>query len=160
MPHESRLGHRNSTELCLTYHATMTARLATPADATVQEPLSRRGCGIGSRSSWLRGRIELSTARLLCGNRRDIDLRGTSLPKVGRGTPCPRGTDPRTRESRVWKLISRVFTDNTGSRALVRSLGFREVGIYEKHGYLDGVWRDVVIVERLIPANLPLDVIC
>ena len=24
----------------------------------------------------------------------------------------------------------------------------------EKHGKLDGVWRDVVIVERLIPANL------
>jgi L-amino acid N-acyltransferase YncA len=32
-------------------------------------------------------------------------------------------------------------------------MGFREVGIYEKHGRLDGVWRDVVIVERLIPGN-------
>jgi L-amino acid N-acyltransferase YncA len=53
-----------------------------------------------------------------------------------------------------WKLLSRVFTDNAGSRALLHSLGFREVGIYEKHGCLDGVWRDVVIVERLIPANL------
>ena len=30
----------------------------------------------------------------------------------------------------------------------------REVGIYEKHGKLDGQWLDVVIVERLIPANL------
>jgi phosphinothricin acetyltransferase len=28
------------------------------------------------------------------------------------------------------------------------------VGRYEKHGKLDGVWRDVVIVERLLPANL------
>jgi phosphinothricin acetyltransferase len=53
-----------------------------------------------------------------------------------------------------WKLLSRVFPENTGSRALIRSLGFREVGVYEKHGQLDGVWRDVVIVERLIPANL------
>ncbi len=33
-------------------------------------------------------------------------------------------------------------------------MGFREVGIYEKHGQLDGVWHDVVIVERLIPSNL------
>jgi L-amino acid N-acyltransferase YncA len=49
-----------------------------------------------------------------------------------------------------WKLVSRVFTDNTASRALLRSQGFREVGIYEKHGQLDGVWRDVVIVERLL----------
>lgn len=53
-----------------------------------------------------------------------------------------------------WKLVSRVFPENAPSRALLRSLGFREVGVYEKHGKLDGVWRDVVIVERLIPANL------
>lgn len=53
-----------------------------------------------------------------------------------------------------WKLLSRVFVENTASRALVRSEGFREVGTYEKHGKLDGQWRDVVIVERLIPANL------
>ena len=49
-----------------------------------------------------------------------------------------------------WKLLSRVFTENTASRALLLSLGFREVGTYEKHARLDGVWRDVVIVERLI----------
>ncbi len=53
-----------------------------------------------------------------------------------------------------WKLVSRIFPENTASLALVASLGFREVGIYEKHGQLDGAWRDVVIVERLIPANL------
>ena len=53
-----------------------------------------------------------------------------------------------------WKVVSRVFVENTASRALLRSLGFREVGIYEKHGKLDGVWRDVVIVERLFPNNL------
>jgi L-amino acid N-acyltransferase YncA len=46
-----------------------------------------------------------------------------------------------------WKLVSRVFPENQASRALIRSLGFREVGIYEKHGQLDGIWRDVVIVE-------------
>jgi L-amino acid N-acyltransferase YncA len=53
-----------------------------------------------------------------------------------------------------WKLVSRIFPENAASRALVRSLGFREVGTYHKHGCLDGVWRDVVIVERLIPSNL------
>jgi L-amino acid N-acyltransferase YncA len=56
--------------------------------------------------------------------------------------------------ARFWKLVSRVFPENQASRALIRSLGFREVGFYEKHGRLDGVWRDVVIVERLIPTNL------
>ncbi len=53
-----------------------------------------------------------------------------------------------------WKLVSRVFPENTASRALCRSLGFREVGLYEKHGRLNGAWRDVVIVERLITENL------
>ncbi len=53
-----------------------------------------------------------------------------------------------------WKLVSRVFVENTASRALIRSLGFREVGTYCKHAKLDGVWRDVIIVERLFPTNL------
>jgi phosphinothricin acetyltransferase len=53
-----------------------------------------------------------------------------------------------------WKLVSRIFPFNTASRALCRKHGFREVGIYEKHAKLDGAWLDVVIVERLIPANL------
>lgn len=49
-----------------------------------------------------------------------------------------------------WKLLSRVFVENTSSRRLLQSLGFREVGVYEKHAQLDGVWRDVVIVEKLL----------
>ena len=52
-----------------------------------------------------------------------------------------------------WKLLSRVFPENTASRELIRSLGFREVGVYRKHGKLDGVWRDVIIVERLLGEN-------
>ena len=58
------------------------------------------------------------------------------------------------RERGYWKLISRVFLFNAASRAMCRSAGFREVGIYEKHGQLDGRWLDVAIVERLIPENI------
>ena len=54
------------------------------------------------------------------------------------------------REAGFWKLVSRVMVENTASRALLRSVGFREAGIYERHGQLDGVWRDVVIVEKLL----------
>jgi phosphinothricin acetyltransferase len=54
-------------------------------------------------------------------------------------------------EAGFWKLVSRIFPENEASRALVRKLGFREVGVYERHGKLDGQWRDVVIVERLLP---------
>jgi phosphinothricin acetyltransferase len=51
-----------------------------------------------------------------------------------------------------WKLVSRVFVENAASRALLAAVGFREVGVYRRHGQLDGAWRDVVIVERLIGA--------
>jgi L-amino acid N-acyltransferase YncA len=57
-------------------------------------------------------------------------------------------------QSGYWKLVSRVFPENTASRRLTRSLGFREVGVYEKHGQVDEVWRDVIIVERLIHGNI------
>lgn len=53
-----------------------------------------------------------------------------------------------------WKLVSRVLLDNAASRRLLAGLGFREVGVYHKHGRLGGVWRDVVIVEKLLERNL------
>ena len=54
------------------------------------------------------------------------------------------------RQAGFWKLVSRVFVENTASRALLRQVGFREVGIYERHGKLGDTWRDTVIVERLL----------
>ena len=58
------------------------------------------------------------------------------------------------RHAGLWKLLSRIFPENQASRALMARVGFREVGVHEKHGKLDGVWMDTVIVERLIPENL------
>jgi phosphinothricin acetyltransferase len=54
------------------------------------------------------------------------------------------------RSAGLGKLVSRIFPENATSRALCRSLGFREVGVYERHGRLDGRWLDCVIVERLL----------
>jgi phosphinothricin acetyltransferase len=54
------------------------------------------------------------------------------------------------RAAGFWKLVSRVFIENAASRGLLLALGFREVGVYERHAQLDGVWRDVVIVEKLL----------
>jgi phosphinothricin acetyltransferase len=51
-----------------------------------------------------------------------------------------------------WKLQGRMFTTNAASIALARRCGFREVGIYERHGRLDGQWVDLLIVERLLGA--------
>lgn len=54
------------------------------------------------------------------------------------------------RAAGLWKLLSRVFPENTASLGLLASLGFREVGVLRRHGQLDGVWRDVVLVEMLL----------
>ncbi|HEX8454249.1 MAG TPA: arsinothricin resistance N-acetyltransferase ArsN1 family A [Longimicrobium sp.] len=50
----------------------------------------------------------------------------------------------------LWKVLSRIFPENAASLRLCARHGFRVVGTYERHGRLDGVWRDVVIVERLL----------
>jgi L-amino acid N-acyltransferase YncA len=50
----------------------------------------------------------------------------------------------------MWKLMSRIFTTNDASIALAHRHGFRDVGLHLKHGRLDGEWRDVLVVERLL----------
>jgi L-amino acid N-acyltransferase YncA len=48
-----------------------------------------------------------------------------------------------------WKLVSRIFPENQASLVLHERAGFRMVGVYRRHGRLDGEWRDCVIVEKL-----------
>jgi thioredoxin type arsenate reductase len=48
------------------------------------------------------------------------------------------------------KLVSRIFPENGASRSACRAAGFREVGTYKEHGQLEGVWKDCVIVERVV----------
>jgi L-amino acid N-acyltransferase YncA len=59
----------------------------------------------------------------------------------------------RAREAGAWKLLSRLFVENEGSRALMAAVGFREVGTYYRHAKLEGQWRDVVIVEKFLAAD-------
>jgi phosphinothricin acetyltransferase len=56
-------------------------------------------------------------------------------------------------ERGFWKIVSRIFPENTASLALHERCGFRVVGIYRRHGRLEGAWRDCVIVERLLDAE-------
>lgn len=69
---------------------------------------------------------------------------------VGAGRAAMEALIAAATDAGFWKLLSRVFPENRASLALLASVGFREVGTYEKHGQLDGRWRDVVIVERLL----------
>lgn len=49
-----------------------------------------------------------------------------------------------------WKLVSRIFPENKASLSLHERCGFRVVGTHKRHAKLDGVWRDTVMVERVI----------
>jgi phosphinothricin acetyltransferase len=49
-----------------------------------------------------------------------------------------------------YKLIGKLFLTNKASMRLVARCGFREVGVHRRHGRLDGEWRDVLLVERLL----------
>jgi L-amino acid N-acyltransferase YncA len=47
-----------------------------------------------------------------------------------------------------WTVQTGIFPENTASVALHQRCGFRIVGTRERIGRLDGVWRDVLFVER------------
>lgn len=73
------------------------------------------------------------------------DMRGQGLGKLAMSRLIE-----EARLAGYWKLVSCVFVENKPSLALLRTLGFRHVGVYRKHAQLDGIWRDVVIVELLL----------
>lgn len=50
-----------------------------------------------------------------------------------------------------WTLQAGAFPENEASIALHKRHGFRVVGTRERLGQLNGVWRDVVLLERRSP---------
>lgn len=56
-----------------------------------------------------------------------------------------------TERAGIWTIQSGIFPENLASAALHRAAGFREVGTRERVGRQDGVWRDVVLIERRSP---------
>ena len=68
----------------------------------------------------------------------------------GTGTELLNALADAAAEAGFTKLIGKLFTDNEHSLALVRRCGFREVGVHRRHGRLDGEWKDVLLVERLL----------
>jgi phosphinothricin acetyltransferase len=57
--------------------------------------------------------------------------------------------------SGYWTLLAGVFPENEASLALHESVGFRVLGVHEGLGERDGVWRDVVLLERRWRSEAP-----
>lgn len=47
-----------------------------------------------------------------------------------------------------WTLQSNIFPENKTSVALHKKFGFKEVGVREKIGKMDGKWRDIILLDR------------
>ena len=75
------------------------------------------------------------------------------LQRQGVGRALLDGLTDAAGKQGMWKLTSRIFADNEGSIAAHQAAGFTIVGTQRRHAKLDGRWRDVVLVERLIGAD-------
>jgi len=64
----------------------------------------------------------------------------------------------RSEANGLWTLQTSIFPENRASLALHLRCGFRIVGVRERIGQLDGVWRDTVLLERragAVPSQSP-----
>jgi phosphinothricin acetyltransferase len=74
-----------------------------------------------------------------------VEARGRGI-----GTSLTEALAESSREKKFHKLIGKLFTHNAASIRLVERCGFSSVGLHRRHGQLDGQWRDVLLVERLL----------
>ena len=58
---------------------------------------------------------------------------------------------PRSEAAGLWTLQAGILAVNQASLRLFAAGGFREIGRRERIGRLDGVWHDVVLMERRSP---------
>ena len=73
------------------------------------------------------------------------DMRGKGLGKLLLGSLIQ-----TAKNEGFHKLVLSTFKFNEAGQKLYKSLGFREVGTYEKQGILDDQWVDITIMERLL----------
>ena len=52
------------------------------------------------------------------------------------------------RKEGYWTIKAEIISENIASLNLHKKCGFREVGYHEKLGHRQGVWHDVILLER------------
>jgi phosphinothricin acetyltransferase len=72
--------------------------------------------------------------------------------RSGAGRMLMEAVEVAAEEAGFYKLVGKIFTSNEPSIALLHACGWRDVGVHLRHGRLDGEWKDVLVVERLIGA--------
>jgi phosphinothricin acetyltransferase len=54
----------------------------------------------------------------------------------------------QSEQENFWTLQAGIFPENLASIAIHEQAGFRIIGIREKIGKMNGVWRNTVLLER------------
>ena len=66
----------------------------------------------------------------------------------GVGQTLLRSLIEASEENGIWTLQAGIFPENMPSLTMVKKCGFREIGVRERPAQLEGVWRDVILLER------------
>ena len=69
----------------------------------------------------------------------------------GLGTLLLKELVKRSELEKFWTLQAGIFPENAGSLRIHEKAGFRQVGIRERIGKMNGIWRDTVLMERRSP---------
>ena len=68
--------------------------------------------------------------------------------RKGIGTELLKSILAASEEEKYWTINAEIISKNLASLKLHRKCGFREVGYREKLGHREGVWHDVILLER------------
>ncbi len=67
---------------------------------------------------------------------------------LGVGKALLRSLIEESERAGIWTLQGMILRENLTSLALCRKCGFREVGYRERISQMNGIWRDVILMER------------
>jgi phosphinothricin acetyltransferase len=72
----------------------------------------------------------------------------SSARGLGAGKALLRALIEESEQAGIWTLQGMTFPENTASIALQKACGFRKVGYRERIGQMNGLWRNVILMER------------
>ena len=73
---------------------------------------------------------------------------GKAGQRQGVGTALLQALFAASENEKYWTLTAEIISGNRASLALHKKCGFREIGYREKLGHRQGVWHDVILLEK------------
>lgn len=92
-------------------------------------------------------RVACETSIYLC---RDVTGKG-------HGSKLQRALMEKVREFRYHHVVTKIWASNLGSIRFHQRFGFEMVGVQKEVGYLGGAWRDVAIMQCILPEVEPFE---